>query len=60
MANVPAEYLAWLYTQLKPTAPNRRTLAQKDVLEYIEENMDVINKELSEKHKLINRQKNDN
>ena len=33
MANVPAKYLIWLYEQTKP------------IIDYIEDNMDALNKE---------------
>ena len=37
MANVPAEYLLWLYKEKK---------ASKPVKQYIEDNMDVLKKEV--------------
>lgn len=45
MANVPASYLLWLGDEIKKTAPNKRTLQNKSLLEYIEDNMDVLKKE---------------
>jgi hypothetical protein len=45
MANVPASYLLWLADELKKTALNKRTLQNKSLLKYIEENMDVLKKE---------------
>lgn len=46
MANVPAEYLLWLYDQIKNYAPNKMALSQKDVKEYVEDNIDVLKQEL--------------
>lgn len=45
MANVPAEYLLWLYERLKPSAPNKRSASEKLLVDYIEDNMDVLKKE---------------
>lgn len=45
LANVPASYLLWLEDQIKPKAPNKRTLNEKLLLEYIEDNRDVLIKE---------------
>lgn len=45
LANVPASYLLWLYEQIKPMAPNKRSLDQKYLLEYIEDNKEISEKE---------------
>lgn len=46
IANVPAAYLFWLYDQARPKAPNKRTLFEKDLVKYVDENRDVLNKEI--------------
>lgn len=45
LANVPASYLLWLKEQIEPKAPNKRSLTEKLLLDYIEDNMDVLKKE---------------
>lgn len=48
MANVPASYLMWIYDEW--TLPNPRfSFVNKDVKEYIEENLDVIQEEIKRK-----------
>lgn len=45
MANVPASYLLWLYDEY--TMPNPRFgFIHRGVLEYIEENLDVLREEM--------------
>lgn len=45
MANVPASYLLWIYDEW--TLPNPRFgFVHKEVKEYIEENLDVLKKEV--------------
>lgn len=45
MANVPASYLLWLYDEY--TLPNPRFgFINRDVLAYIEENLDVLKEEI--------------
>lgn len=45
MANVPASYLLWLYDEY--TMPNPRFgFIHRDVLAYIEENLDVLKEEM--------------
>lgn len=46
MANVPAAYLIWLRDELNHTAPNKRTLNQKLIIGYVEDNMDVLEREV--------------
>lgn len=46
MANVPADYLLWVYEQIKRYAPNKMTLAQKDIKTYVEDNLEVLKSEL--------------
>ena len=45
LANIPNDYLLWLRDEIQKTVPIRRSLDNKELLEYIEDNMDVINKE---------------
>lgn len=45
MANVPASYLLWLYDEY--TMPNPRIgFIHREVLAYIEENLDVLREEM--------------
>jgi uncharacterized protein (DUF3820 family) len=42
MANVPADYLMWLYNEIK---------CNKDVRDYIEDNLDVLEQEIKRENK---------
>lgn len=48
MIDVPASYLLWVYDTIKPIAPNKRNLTQKHLAEYIEDNMEVLQKQNKE------------
>lgn len=48
MMNVPARYLIWLEGEIKPKAPNKRTLCEKYLLEYIDTNKQVLIKEIND------------
>ena len=48
LANVPASYLLWLYGEVRPIAPNKMTLGQRDLVRYIEDNMEVLKKEIKD------------
>ncbi|MFK2681118.1 putative quorum-sensing-regulated virulence factor [Bacteroides fragilis] len=45
MANVPASYLLWIYDEWTLPSP-RFGFVHKEVKEYIEENLDVLKKEV--------------
>lgn len=48
MANVPASYLLWIYDEW--TLPNPRfSFVNKEVKTYIEDNLDVLRKEVKSK-----------
>lgn len=50
MANVPASYLLWIYDEW--TLPNPRFgFVHKEVKAYIEENLDVLKKEVKSQQK---------
>ena len=49
LANVPPEYFLWLKTQIKPIAPNKRSLDQSLLMKYIDENYEVFLHELKQK-----------
>lgn len=46
MQKVPASYLLWLKSKIDPSAPNKRLLLEKVVLEYIDDNLYVLKHEL--------------
>jgi hypothetical protein len=50
MMDVPASYLMWLYNAIKDDIINHRTITtqQKDVYDYVVDNLDVLKKELNE------------
>jgi uncharacterized protein (DUF3820 family) len=52
MTDVPADYLIWLHDEISKMAPNKRSFSQKIVLEYAQENMEVLKQEIKDqKHK---------
>jgi hypothetical protein len=48
LINVPAWYLLWLYDDMIRVAPNKRSLAQKYLIAYIEDNKEVLEKQKKE------------
>lgn len=46
IANVPANYIFWLEEKISHTAPNKRSLFEKDIVKYVDENRHVLNKEI--------------
>lgn len=45
MKNVPASYLLWLEDKINTTFSKNRSLTEKELLKYIEENKQVLIKE---------------
>lgn len=45
MANVPASYLMYLKGEIEREAPNKRSATSSAILEYINDNLDVLAKE---------------
>lgn len=45
LKEVPASYLLWLGESVSHIAPNKRSLAQKHLAEYIDDNKEVLMKE---------------
>ena len=48
MEDVPADYLIFMYEKIRPIAPNKMTLNQKMFVKYVEENKQVIEKQVKE------------
>lgn len=48
IANVPAEYLIWLNDQSKNFAPNKKTLFQKYLKDYVEKNKEALELKIKE------------
>lgn len=51
MWDVPGSYLLWLEEKIKHKAPNKRSLQEKYLLEYIEDNKKELQKEADEEKK---------
>lgn len=49
LANVPSRYLMWLYDQFKKEK-KELTSYKKELLKYIEDNMDAMDKELNKEN----------
>lgn len=45
MANVPASYLLYLKDQIERDAPNKRSATAAAILEYINDNLDILKNE---------------
>jgi hypothetical protein len=48
LANIPASYFFYLEPGMKEKAPNKRSLTEKLLLDYINDNRDVLNKQVNE------------
>lgn len=48
MMDVPASYILYMYDLIKPIAPNKRYLTQKDFVKYVEANKEVLEKQKKE------------
>lgn len=49
MAQVPASYLFWLEEKITATFYNNRTLQEKEIMAYVKENRQVLEKEITRK-----------
>jgi phage I-like protein len=45
MIDVPASYLLWMHEQIRKMAPNKRSLQQKLVFDYVKTNYQALEKE---------------
>jgi len=45
LENVPADYLLWMYDNIKEKHVTKRSFNEKELLKYIEDNKDVLIKE---------------
>ncbi len=50
MEDVPAEYILYMYSLIKPIAPNKMTLTQKMFVNYVEDNKQVLEKQAKDKN----------
>lgn len=48
MQDVPAEYILYMYTLIRPIAYNKMTLTQKHFVGYVEDNKQVLEKQAKE------------